>query len=110
MFLTAIVVSRFFGSLFPAMLKQGTVHLQAVYLSWTKDGSPTELHLERYTATNYTLVHTNQYVIGQKKYDSLCEFQHSYYKGRGILVLTKTGEVIWVDKNDGPRILKRATH
>jgi len=103
-----VVNGVFFQSDLSIAMKGGAIHLQAAHKAWARDGGPSDIHLEKYTSTNRTYIHTNRYSIDGREYESLFGYDHDYFSQRGELVVSKSGDVIWIDKRGTPKVIRRA--
>jgi len=84
--------------------------LRGLQNAWVRDGSPQVPQIGKYKdnakSTYQTYVWTNTYEIGEKTFRSLFATDDSRFWGRGILVISKDGMLIWVDKKKGPQIVE----
>src|SRR5688500_14056407 len=72
---------------------------------WLNDGTPEPPPVKRYvegwTDPERISVWTNAYTIDGQRYESLFAMDDPRFGGKGILVISRSGELIWVAKK-GP--------
>ncbi len=77
---------------------------------WLLEGSPEIPHLEKYPAyvadPNRFFVSTNVYTINDHTFQSLFGMNDPRFEGKGILIISKDGELIWVDSRKPPKLIK----
>ena len=77
---------------------------------WLLEGSPEIPHLEKYPAyvadPNRFFVSTNVYTINDHTFQSLFGMNDPRFEGKGILTISKDGELIWVDSTKPPKLIK----
>ena len=85
-------------------------HLIDLRKEWLLEGSPENPPIEKYTAhwtdPNRFFVWTNVYRINGDTFQSLLGMNDPRFEGRGILVISKDGELIWVDSTKPPKLIK----
>lgn len=85
-------------------------HMIDLRKQWLLEGSPEpppiKKYVERWTDPERFSVWTNAYTIGGKTYQSLFAMNDPRFEGKGILVVSKSGELIWVTSTQSPQLLK----
>lgn len=78
--------------------------------AWLEDGSPAPPRLVRYTNPSNTFtriyVSTNTYLVKSRQFKALFVMDSSAYSGKGLLVVSRDGTLLWVDRKTGPRVLR----
>ena len=86
-------------------------HLIDLRKEWLLDGSPEpppiKKYVARWTDPDRFFVWTNTYTISGQTFHSLFGMNDPRYEGKGILVVSKDGELIWVAQRKPPELLKR---
>jgi len=84
--------------------------MKSLQKEWLLDGSPEPPPVEKYTAhgTDPTrfFVWTNTYAINGNSFQSLFGMNDPRFEGKGILVISSAGKLIWVDRKKGAKIVK----
>jgi hypothetical protein len=84
--------------------------LQGLRKEWLLDGSPENPPIKKYVAQwtdpDRFFVWTNAYTIGGQTFQSLFGMNDPRFEGKGILVVSKDGELIWVASTKPPKLLK----
>lgn len=105
-----LTISHLSSGLPEAIILKG-IHLTNVRKAWILDGSPGAPAIENYVnATNsasQTFVSTNSYLIKGVTLHGLFAVDTGNFDGKGLLVITKDGQIIWVDRKKGPRIVTK---
>jgi hypothetical protein len=83
--------------------------MEGLRKEWLLDGSPEDPPIKRYTQ-NWTdpdrfFVWTNHYSMEGRLFECLFGMNDPKFEGKGILVISKGGELIWVDSRKTPRLL-----
>lgn len=85
-------------------------HLIDLRKMWLLEGSPEpppiKKYVARWTDPERFFVWTNEYTISGQTYQSLFAMNDPRFEGKGILVVSKSGEVIWVASTKPPKLLK----
>jgi hypothetical protein len=86
-------------------------HLLDLRKEWLRDGSPEPPPVKRYVAKwtdpeRYFLC-TNSYVLGDRTVRSLFGMADAKFEDKGILVVSRDGELIWVPSSGTPEPVKR---
>ncbi|MCL5096792.1 MAG: hypothetical protein M1608_04555 [Candidatus Omnitrophica bacterium] len=84
--------------------------LEGLRKEWLIDGSPENPPINKYVA-HWTdperfFIWTNIYTINGRMFHSLFAMSDPKFAGKGILVVSRNGALIWVDKANSPRLLK----
>jgi hypothetical protein len=84
--------------------------LMGIRKEWLLDGSPENPRIEKYVAhatdPNRFFVSTNIYAINGQTFQSLFGMNDPRFEGKGILVISKSGELIWVGSTKPPKLIK----
>lgn len=85
-------------------------HIIDLRKQWLLEGSPEpppiKKYVERWTDPERFSVWTNAYTIGGQRYQSLFAMDDPRFEGKGILVVSRDGELIWVASTKPPKLLK----
>ncbi|MFZ0827540.1 MAG: hypothetical protein WAO02_08965 [Verrucomicrobiia bacterium] len=77
---------------------------------WLLDGSPANPRIEKYVAhatePNRFFVSTNIYTISGQTFESLFGIDDPRFEGKGVLVVSKDGELIWVGSRKSPKLIR----
>jgi hypothetical protein len=77
---------------------------------WVRDGSPEPPPIKKYVAQwtdpDRFFVWTNVYTINGQTFQSLLAMNDPKFEDKGILVVSREGELIWVDSAKPPKLLK----
>jgi hypothetical protein len=107
--LPAIGVIFFGGGLSEAILLHG-LDLKTIREEWVLDGAPQELRLDKYTnptnSARCIFAYTNTFILNGKRLESVFAMDALNFDGRGILIITKDGTLVWLDKKKGPEIVR----
>jgi hypothetical protein len=94
------------------LVRSHELFLLNVRKAWILDGSPTKPQVSSYTTpTNsyYALfVHTNQYLAKGERIESIFAIEDKGFEGKGFLVISPRGHVLWIDRKNGPRMIRKA--
>lgn len=84
--------------------------LMGIRKEWLLDGSPESPRIEKYVAhatdPSRFFVSTNSYVISGQTLQSLFGMNDPRFEGKGMLVISRDGELIWVDAAKPPKLIK----
>jgi hypothetical protein len=96
----------YFSGLSDSILLHG-LDLKNIRKEWLIEGSPKEPRLEGFTnSSKHIFVYTNTYTISDNVFESLFAMDASDFDGKGILIITKDGTLIWLDKKKGAEIVR----
>ena len=101
-----ILLILYFSGFSDSILLHG-LELKNIRKEWLIEGSPKEPRLEGFTNSSKRIfVYTNTYTINDKAFESLFAMDASDFDGKGILIITKDGTLIWLDKKKGAEIVR----
>ena len=84
-------------------------HLIDLRKEWLLEGSPEPPPIKKYVAQwtdpDRFFLWTNAYTISGQTYQSLFGMNDPRFEGKGILVVSKDGDLIWVASTKPPKLL-----
>jgi hypothetical protein len=84
--------------------------LMGVRKEWLLKGSPEPPRIEKYVAhatdPKRFFVSTNVYTISGQTFQSLFGMNDPRFEGKGMLVISRDGTLIWVDAKKPPKLVK----
>jgi hypothetical protein len=94
----------------PDAITLNSPHLIDLRKEWLLEGSPEpppiKKYVTRWTDPDRFFVWTNAYTIDGQTFQSLFGMNDSRFEGKGILVVSRDGELIWVDSTKPPKLIK----
>jgi hypothetical protein len=84
--------------------------LMGIRKEWLLEGSPEPPRIEKYAAhatdPKRFFVSTNIYTISGETFQSLFGMNDPRFEGKGMLVISRDGTLIWVDAKKPPKLVK----